>query len=212
MHSHTGEPLLFTTDHYEVQAWPALAAALAAQPDVHGDCDGGWSRLIDCADGQTRAQATITAQPGGRRVSLLYQTAGLAEQGRPWFETLAGDSVKFLLREVSDPKGLLSHADPSKRAATQGLGLPTLPPGLDPEALAGAIEGVLRRSYAHWADEPIPALNGQTPRQAIASAAGLERVKGLLRSYQDGEAQQAAQQGRREISYQFLWDDLGLAR
>jgi hypothetical protein len=212
VHSHTGEPLLFTTDHYEVQAWPALAAALAAQPDVHGDCDGGWSRLIDCADGQTRAQATITAQPGGRRVSLLYQTAGLAEQGRPWFETLAGDSVKFLLREVSDPKGLLSHADPSKRAATQGLGLPTLPPGLDPEALAGAIEGVLRRSYAHWADEPIPALNGQTPRQAIASAAGLERVKGLLRSYQDGEAQQAAQQGRREISYQFLWDDLGLAR
>jgi hypothetical protein len=209
MHSHTGEPLLFTTDHYEVQAWPALAAALAAQPDVQCDCDGGWSRLIDCEDGQARALATITAQPGGRRVSLLYKTAGLAEQGRPWFETLAGDSVKFLLREVSDPKGLLSHADPSKSAATQG---PRLPEGLDPEALAGAIEGVLQRSYAHWADESIPALNGQTPRQAIASAAGLERVKGLLRSYQDGEAQQAAQQGRREISYQFLWDDLGLVQ
>ena len=212
VHSHTGEPLLFTTDHYEVQAWPALAAVLAAQPDVHGDRDAGWDRLIECEDGQTRAQATIAPEPGGRRVSLLYKTAGLAEQGRPWFETLAGDSVKFLLREVSDPKGLLSHADPSKRAATQGPRLPTLPQGLDPEALAGAIEGVLQRRYAHWADEPIPALNGQTPRQAMASAAGLERVKGLLRSYQDGEAQQAAQQGRREISYQFLWDDLGLAR
>ena len=56
------------------------------------------------------------------------------------------------------------------------------------------------------------AIEQATPRQAIASAAGLERVKGLLRSYQDGEAQQAAQQGRREISYQFLWDDLGLVR
>jgi len=89
---------------------------------------------------------------------------------------------------------------------------PSLPAGLDPQALAQAVADVVKRSYARWADEPIPALNGQTPRRAIASAAGLERVKGLLRSYEDGEAQQAARQGRREISYQFLWDALGLAR
>ena len=48
----------------------------------------------------------------------------------------------------------------------------------------------------------------RTPRQAIQSVSGLERVKSLLRSYEDGEAQQ----GRREISYQFLWDALGLRR
>ena len=52
----------------------------------------------------------------------------------------------------------------------------------------------------------------RTPRQAIQSASGLERVKGLLRSHEDGEARQAAQQGRREISYQFLWNPLGLRR
>ena len=46
----------------------------------------------------------------------------------------------------------------------------------------------------------------------MQSAPGLERVKGLLRSYEDGETQQAAQQGRRAISYQFLWDALGLRR
>jgi hypothetical protein len=209
VHSHTGESLLFTTDHYEVQSWPALQAALAAQPDVPGEQDGSWDRLMQCEDGQTRSQATIAREPGGRRVSLLYKTAGLAEQGRPWFEALAGDSVKFLLREVSDPKGLLSNVDPSKTPATRG---PSLPQGLDPGALADAIAGVVKRSYAHWADEPIPALNGQTPRQAMQSAAGLERVKGLLRSYQDGEVRMAAQQGRIEISYQFLWDELGLQR
>jgi hypothetical protein len=142
-------------------------------------------------------------------VSLLYKTAALAEQGRAWFEALAGDSVKFLLREVSDPKGLLSNADPSKIPATRGSGLPE---GLDPGALADAIAGVVKRSYEHWADEPIPALNDQTPRQAIGSVTGLERVKGLLRSYQDGEVRMAAQQGRPEISYQFLWDELGLQR
>lgn len=46
----------------------------------------------------------------------------------------------------------------------------------------------------------------------MQSATGLERVKGLLRSYEDSEGRQAAQQGRREVSYQFLWDALGLAR
>ncbi len=209
VHSASGEALLFTTDHYQVQDWPALEAALATQADVHGDRDAGWDRLIDGDDGQTRSEATIAPEPGGQRVSLLYKTAGLADRGRPWFEALAGAAVKFLLREVSDPKGLLTRKDRSEIAAGPGPGLPA---GLDPQALADALAGVVKRSYAHWADEPIPALNGQTPRQAIASAAGLERVKGLLRSYEDGEKHMAAQQGRGEISYQFLWDALGLAR
>ena len=207
VHGPSGEPLLFTTDHYDVRAWPALTAALAAQPDVHGDRDAGWDRLVDGADGLTRSQATITAQPGGRRVAVRYPTVGLAEQGRRWFEALAGGSVKFVLRELSDPKGLLSGARKG-----EPVDAPDRPEGLDGEGLAAAMEDIVKRMYAHWADEPIPALNGQTPRQAIASAAGLERVKGLLRYYEEGEAEQAAQQGRREVSYQFLWDALALPR
>ena len=73
------------------------------------------------------------------------------------------------------------------------------------------IEQAIRRSYANWVDEPIPALDNKTPRQAIRTATGLERVKGLLRSYEASESRQAAEQGRREISYQFLWDALGIA-
>jgi Protein of unknown function (DUF2384) len=209
VHGHTGEPLLFTTDHYEVRDWPALEAALAAQRDVDGSRDTGWDRLIDCDDGQTRSQAMIAPRPGGQRVTLQCKTAALAEQGRAWFDALAGDAVKFVLREVSDPKALFANAGPPGKAMTAS---PAMPPGLDPQALTAAIETVVKRSYAHWADEPIPALEGKTPRQAMATAAGLERVKGLLRSYQDGEAQQAAQQGRRAVSYQFLWDALGLTR
>ena len=136
-------------------------------------------------------------------------TAGLAEQGRVWFDALAGGTVKFRLRELSDPKGMLSKADSATPSAAQSA---ALPPGLDPEAMAAVMETFIHRHYAKWADEPVPVLGGQTPRQAIKSAAGLERVKGLLRSYQDGESRQAAQQGRREISYQFLWDEMDLAR
>lgn len=73
-----------------------------------------------------------------------------------------------------------------------------------------------RRWPPAWPPAPMwpamPALAGKTPRQAIASAAGLERVKGLLRSYEQGEAEMARQDGRRAISFQFLWDALRIER
>ncbi len=209
MHGASGEPLLFHTDHYDVLDWDVLTRALAAQPDVDGDRDSGWDLLKDGADGLRRSQARIESATRGRRVSVTYQTAGLAERGRAWFDALAGDSVKFRLREVSDPKGMLSKAGAVKPSAAQSA---ALPPGLDPETMAAVMETFIHRNYAKWADEPIPVLGDQSPRQAMRSSSGLERVKGLLRSYQDGEAQQAAQQGRREISYQFLWDALGLTK
>jgi hypothetical protein len=209
IHAATGEPLLFTTDHFEVLDWGALEAALAAQPDLKGQRAQGWDRLVEGDDGMQRSLVTVEPGPGERRVKLLTKTSGLAAQARPWFEALAGGAVRFVLREVSDPKGMLSRAGPTGAAPRAA---PALPEGLDPQMLADAIAGVVQRSYGNWADEPIPALGGQTPRLAISTPAGLERVKGLLRSYEDGEAAQSAQQGRSPISYQFLWDALGLAR
>ena len=77
--------------------------------------------------------------------------------------------------------------------------------------MAEVVEQAIHRMYANWADEPIPALDGKTPRQAIKTPAGSERVKGLLRGYEASERQQAQEQGRRVISYAFLWQALGIA-
>jgi hypothetical protein len=205
----TGEPLVPTADHYDVNDWVALSTALEAQGDVKGDRIAGWSRLQEGADGLVRARATVTPNEAATRVSVFYRTAKLAEEGRRWFDALAGASVRFRLQEVSDPKGALSRPGALQPPSTAESGLPA---GLDPETAAQIIESAIRRNYARWADEPIPALDNRTPRDAIRTEAGLERVKGLLRSYAEGEARQAAQQGRREISYQFLWDALGLTR
>jgi hypothetical protein len=83
---------------------------------------------------------------------------------------------------------------------------------LPTDAMADIIEKVYRSTYANWADEPIPALGNRTPREAIRTPAGLERVKGLLRMYEQSENASAAREGRRAVSYDFLWAQLGLAR
>jgi hypothetical protein len=51
-----------------------------------------------------------------------------------------------------------------------------------------------------------------TPRQCISTPSGLERVKGLLRFYEESEAMRAAEQEREPMSFDFLWEDLGITR
>ncbi len=202
----TGEPLLLVTDHYQVRDEAALAAALAQCSDVVADEAGGWSRVVTDDAGVTRSLAAINRGKRRDRIEVFYRTRKLADEGRAWFDQVAGDAVRHRTREITDPKGALSKLGPSTRGPA-----PALPEDIDPAALSEMMTQTIHRFYANWADEPIPALGGKTPRQAIATPGGLERVKGLLRSYADGEAEQARAQGRSEVSYQFLWDALGIA-
>jgi len=205
--THSGELLLFVIDRYRVLDWEALVQALALQDDIDGDRDSGWSRIMTCADGAIRRRASINPESEPDTLEVSYRTQRYADEGRPWFETVAGKAVEYLGREIKDPKvSMMLGAANGSAPPTEAL------PELPPEALAEAIEQVLRRSYANWADEALPALGTRTPRQAIATPAGLERVKGLLRSYAANEKRMAAEQGRREISFDFLWESLGLRR
>jgi len=200
----SGEAILLVTDHYRVLDAAALASALAAQPDVSGSADQGWHRDSDAGGGMVRSLAAINPGKAADRIEVFYRTQRLADQGRAWFDALAGAAAQHLTREITDPRSVAALAGRDVKPATA--------PTLDPDATAALIEQMLRRHYANWADEPVPLLGNQTPRQAIATPAGLERVKGLLREYEAGETAMAKHDGRREISYQFLWNALGIAR
>lgn len=206
MDAYTGEPMLLITDHYRVKDWDALTQSLSSQSDVQGDRASGWDRFLDCDDGETRTTVSINIENSADKITLFYKTQSYADHGRPWFEETVGDAAQFIARELSDPQGMMANRSSNEGAEPDE-------PGSDmpPEMLADLIEKTILRMYANWADEPIQALNGKTPRQAIKTPAGLERVKGLLRSYQAGEKQQAEQQGRREVSYAFLWRELKIS-
>ncbi len=82
---------------------------------------------------------------------------------------------------------------------------------IDSEALDDLAEQTIRHLYANWADEPIPMLGNVTPRQAMQTPAGLERAKGLIRSYESSEKEQTALQHRAPVSYASLWESIGLS-
>jgi hypothetical protein len=206
----TGDAMLLVTDHYRVRDAVALAVALAAQPDVSGDAQQSWHRETRGGDGQLRSLVAINPGREADRIEVFYRTQRLADEGRAWFEALAGSAVQHLTREITDPAGSLARAHNDRDAETP-VAAASPASGLSPEVLAQALEQVIHRHYAHWCDETIPALGGLTPRQAITTSTGLERVKGLLREYEDGERRQCAAQGRPAVSYQFLGDALGIS-
>jgi hypothetical protein len=202
----TGEPILLITDHYRVQDWDTLDEVMAGQEDVEGNRAEGWARLFEGADGLLRSRLTI--DPGRRpdRVKVSYHTQKYADEGRPWFDGVAGSTVVFISREISDPKGILSQMQPGEVPAE-----PSATAQLSPDVVTEVIGQRIRQLYANWANQPLPALDDRTPREAIKTSEGLEQVKFLLRTYEHGEVQQAKDQHRSPVSFDFLWHELGIA-
>jgi len=176
---------------------------------------GSTSTRTNTAPLRSRLNLTLPApeQRKSDRLKLFCRTRQLADEGRAWFEALAGGSVHHLTREITDPAGAMAASgDPGSPLETMPPDSGHAPPDLPPEVISELVAEVIQRNYADWADEPLPALGNRTPRDAISTPAGLERVKGLLRSYEDGEAQSAREQNREPVSFQFLWDELGISR
>jgi hypothetical protein len=200
----TGEPLLFVTDHYRVQNWAALDHTLSGEADIEGSREEGWNRIFEGEDGLIRRYLSIDASKRPDRIKVSYRTQQYADEGRPWFEAVVGTAVAFVSREISDPKGMLANLQPNESKETSA------PVELPPEMLTELIEKRIRQLYADWADKPLPILGDKTPREAIETPEGLEQVKFLLHTYEHGEAQQAKAQHRAPVSYEFLWQSVGM--
>jgi hypothetical protein len=99
----TGEPLVFVTDHYRVPDAGALKALLDACPELEADGQDGWVKLSTAEDGTQRAALHVHPGKVASRLEVFYRTEALADEGRPWFEGVAGDSVKHLSRDRTDP-------------------------------------------------------------------------------------------------------------
>lgn len=199
----TKEPILFIHDRYRVLDWNSFERKLSAEQDVDGNRDKGWVRVFEIKDSQIRTSLTIDL---GKRdtIKVSYRTQKYADEGKTWLEAIVGDAVKFISRDISDPKGMLTNvqANDLKKAPEA--------PSLPPEIMTAIIKKKVEELYANWADQPLPTLNDRTPRETIQTPEGLEQVQFLLHSYEHSEAEQAKQQHREPISYDFLWQSLGI--
>lgn len=103
---------------------------------------------------------------------------------------------------------LINEASDEEFAAIEERARSESPPDLQSQIF----QTFLYQQYANFLDDPVPALDHQTPRQACRTRAGKERVRALLEMYEANERRMAEQMGRPKVSYDFLWEMVELQR
>jgi hypothetical protein len=197
-----------------------LKRRLAAEPDVVGTRERGWSRLQD--PGAETSRTLLALNPGKRpnRLEVFARTRKLADEGRRWLEGVAGRSLRYLTREIVDPMServLGGEASGGRSMAVESFRIgDQTPPGpegeIPPDLKSRLIEKLYRQQYAGMADRSIPALGDRTPRQALREPGGERRVRLWLEGFERTERRMAEDHGREPIDLGFLWQEIGLAR
>jgi hypothetical protein len=80
------------------------------------------------------------------------------------------------------------HLDLSSAVAGAGARSPGRPPEFTTPELAALTRDLKRQHYTDWIDQPLPALKGQTPREAVRTASGREDVEILIKEMENMEA------------------------
>lgn len=167
--NHDGDPIEFVSGLFAVRDWDTLRRALDAHDDFHSapddDEDSGLGSWVD-------SDETVIATLGEVAGTLVVETNSMPrhERARDWLEEIPG--VRFV------------------RHSTRTLDdFPNQPPTdapveLPPEAIR-AIVPQLEKKILGWLDDEIPALGGETPRQAVRTSEGRTKVERLINSMID---------------------------
>jgi hypothetical protein len=170
-----GELVRLLTASFRVADPTRLVTALVAREDIDEEEDSGawvWFR-----EGTPAGHAEGTTLLGrleliDDRLLLEVNSAGRLDRAREWIESLPG-GARF---ESANERGLQREDGPLDDLLP---GPPPEPPS--PEMRAALAELMLRHPLA-WIDEHVPALGGQTPREACRTKAGRRRVAAMVRS------------------------------
>ena len=209
LHNTDGDPLLWTTDYFEIaaDAAPAVEARLGQLEGVvvHAPLSGQvpriWVYLREESKKHRPLGDTVIGQAEirpGNPVKLVLETnsRGRADALRALVEAACGELVRHRGREHADP--LSDKAPRPKKDAVA--------PVASPEVQQLLLD-LKERFYADWVDQPLPALGGSTPRAAARSAQGRAAVDVLLK---DMENHERRAQGDAAFDFSVIRRQLGL--
>lgn len=218
-----GDELLFTTMSYPLKpeaSADAIQLALDAIPAFRPESETFWNwiGLKERVNKKRRTggQTFITTLDDG---SLVLGTAELkdrmlileansqqrAERGRALLAPALAGLVGEPLIEARTVAQLMASRPDGKSEP--------LCSGLSPDEERAVLQENMDRYYMNLLDEPVPMLNGMTPRRAAKSAKGREKLVTWLKLLENGAARQEAEavspMARCDLSW--MWTELGVA-
>ena len=211
-----GEPMVFCEVRFPLAADRAeIAAALDRIDDFEADGEGRWRWLAPGAPPERAARLSgrgtdpalskfVTSlgavELGTEALILSVNSTERAERGRTMLAARLG-------RLVGPP--LVTHQDPERALEEHAGAAPEEPVDLPEEALA-AMRSMLDDRYRRTLDEPLPMLDGRTPREAAATRRGRKRAIDWLKQLENAEHRRALQLGDEPCDTSWIWRELEL--
>lgn len=181
---------------YDIRDLAALEEGVDGHPAFERADGGSWS-CREVAEGEGRILGTLTRE-GEALVVEAFSRRRVARVRRLLAEA-AGDSVRYRWTRYEDPWDRVAREPPP---AEQEAGLED---ALPPEVKERVEREFKDQHYRSWADLPVPAFGGRSPREAVRTPRGREEVVDLLKDFENAEAR-----GPRPYDFTWLWEELGL--
>ena len=203
-----GEDLLLTVDLFAFEPTlrgeveKCLAALEGVEPPERGAPDQSYvfMRPGNVMHGAGENTVVGRAEVSGGKLRLETNSVARADSLRERIEIVCADLIRHRAREHSDPTFQLRQEGES----TDRGGPPVDIPPADAKRL---IREFKDKHYADWADQPMPALQGRTPRQAVQTKTGRDQVDLLLKDCENHEARMPEEQ---QFDFSRLRSELGL--
>jgi hypothetical protein len=140
-----------------------------------------------------------TLELKGKALTLSVNSARRAERGTALVMEALGDLVK-------PPLTAIRTID---QVRADGTGRDDREDEIPPEIARQAVHEVLDRHYRGVLDQPVPALDGKTPREAARTPAGRKKVVEWLKLIENRSASNA-DSPMAEYDFRWMWEELGL--
>ena len=139
----------------------------------------------------------------GRFLRLSTNSSARADKGAMLLSQALGDRVGAPLTEIRTPEQMIAE---QRRRGPEDADA-----DIPPEIARQVAHQFLDRQYRETLDQPVPMLGGRTPRQAVQSAAGRQKVVEWLKYL---ESQTAKHPDPADpvatYSFEWMWNELGV--
>lgn len=136
------------------------------------------------------------------RLEVHTNSRERGERAKTMIEKLVGESAKYRVTEYQDMAQVMASVQDKPRKSKP------LPAELA-EPARHAVLQYLEQHYARWIDEPIPMLDGETPREAATKPELRGRVAKLIEGLEK-MYEKAREEGSAAYDPTWMWKELGL--
>ncbi|MBI4774742.1 MAG: SEC-C domain-containing protein [Deltaproteobacteria bacterium] len=145
----------------------------------------------------------------GRRLSAEVNSAERAETLRREIDVRLGDGTRFKLDEIQDPDSMMRRSASGTAAKKKSKEHEEL---MQHPEVQEQLAEIISRHWESWVDQSIPALGGESPRDAVKTADGREAVEALLQDAERGLGLDPLTREANRKGAQWVREFLGLNR